>query len=150
MGKGQTVRLSLKLLLISELVLLVAVLVLVVPVWNAMRGQVVDNMQNELKAIASTAALQLDGDLHNAIRTMEHADLEAFGVLRRQLREVQRANGIALNHIYTFYRDGDQAKNAVRIETGISQHKDDRRSLQLQPGGGFVATFRRPTKYSGY
>jgi serine phosphatase RsbU (regulator of sigma subunit) len=107
--------LSLKLLLISELVLLVAVLVLVVPVWNAMRGQVVDNMQNELKAIASTAALQLDGDLHNAIRTMKDAEHEAFGVLRRQLGEVQHANGIAINHIYTFYRDGDQMRFAVML-----------------------------------
>jgi hypothetical protein len=95
------VRLSFKLLLISELVLLIAVLVLVVPVWNAMRGQVVDNMQNELKAIASTAALQLDGDLHRSVRSMEDADHEAFGALRRKLREVQQANGIALNHIYT-------------------------------------------------
>ncbi|MHC4385246.1 MAG: HAMP domain-containing protein, partial [Planctomycetota bacterium] len=108
-------RLSFKLLLISELVLLIAVLVLVVPVWTAMRGQVVDNMQNELKAIASTAALQVDGDLHNAIRTMEDADHEAFGALREKLREVQQANGIAINHIYTFYRDGDQMRFAVML-----------------------------------
>jgi serine phosphatase RsbU (regulator of sigma subunit) len=114
-GKGVTVRLSFKLLLISELVLLIAVLVLVVPVWTAMRGQVVDNMQNELKAIASTAALQVDGDLHNAIRTMEDADHEAFGALREKLREVQQANGIAINHIYTFYRDGDQMRFAVML-----------------------------------
>jgi serine phosphatase RsbU (regulator of sigma subunit) len=107
--------LSFKLLLISELVLLIAVLVLVVPVWTAMRGQVVNNMQNELKAIASTTALQLDGDLHNAIRTMEDADREAFGVLRRKLREIQQANGIAINHIYTFYRDGDQMRFAVML-----------------------------------
>jgi serine phosphatase RsbU (regulator of sigma subunit) len=114
-GEGSTVRLSFKLLLISELVLLIAVLVLVVPVWRAMRGQVVDNMQNELKAIASTAALQLDGDLHRSIRTMGDADHEAFGALRRQLHKVQQANGFALNHIYTFYRDGDQMRFAVML-----------------------------------
>ena len=63
-------RLSFKLLVISEVVLLVAVLVLVVPVWNAMRSQIVVNMQNELKAIAATAALQVDGDMHDRVRRM--------------------------------------------------------------------------------
>ena len=41
-------RLSVKLLLIFEAVLLVGVLALVLPVWSAMRGQVVENLQNEL------------------------------------------------------------------------------------------------------
>jgi serine phosphatase RsbU (regulator of sigma subunit) len=46
---------------------------------------------------------------------MEDADREAFGILRRKLREVQQANGIAINHIYTFYRDGDQMRFAVML-----------------------------------
>ena len=65
-------RLSFKLLLISELVLLVAVLVLVVPVWLAMRDQIVMNMQTELKAIAST--------LRPVLELLEQGG-SAFGIL---------------------------------------------------------------------
>jgi len=55
-------RLTTKLLLVSELALLITILVLIIPVWDAMRGQVVSNLQNTLRAIASTAALEVDGD----------------------------------------------------------------------------------------
>ncbi|MHC4992906.1 MAG: PP2C family protein-serine/threonine phosphatase [Planctomycetota bacterium] len=108
-------RLTIKLLLISELVLVVAVTVLVVPFWNAMRLQVVANMQDELKAIAATGALQLDGDLHRNVRSTEDGGSAAFATLRARLDEVRRANGIAVNHIYTFYRDGDQMRFAVML-----------------------------------
>ncbi|MHC4415554.1 MAG: PP2C family protein-serine/threonine phosphatase [Planctomycetota bacterium] len=109
-------RLSYKLLLISELVLLTAVVALVVPVWNAMRDQVVENMQNELKAIASTAALQIDGDLHRRIRLKGDEDSEAFRLLRDQLEKVRIANNIKeINQIYTFYHDGSQMRFAVML-----------------------------------
>jgi serine phosphatase RsbU (regulator of sigma subunit) len=108
-------RLSFKLLLILELVILVAVLVLVFPVWRTMRGQVIENMQNELKAIASTAALAVDGDLHTQIRDAADADSEAFRTLREQLRLVQEANGVQYDHLYTFYRDGDRMRFAVML-----------------------------------
>jgi hypothetical protein len=78
-------RLSLKPLLIFELVLLVGVLALVVPVWSAMHGQIIEDMHNELKAIASTGALAIDGDLHERIRHPADADSEAFRQLRDQL-----------------------------------------------------------------
>ena len=55
-------RINVKLLLISEILLLITVLALVIPVWTAMRRQVVVDMQNELKAIASTAALEVSGE----------------------------------------------------------------------------------------
>jgi serine phosphatase RsbU (regulator of sigma subunit) len=108
-------RLSFKLLLISEAVLLVAVLVLVVPVWRAMGRQVVENMQNELKAIASTAALNIDGDAHALIRTPGDAERPEFDRIREQLEFVRQANGIAVNHIYTFYQDADRMRFAVML-----------------------------------
>ena len=94
-------RLSVKLLLIFEAVLLVGVLALVLPVWSAMRGQVVENLQNELKAIASTAALEIDGDLHEMIREPGDANGAAYRLLKGQLAKVQRANDVAYDHIYT-------------------------------------------------
>ncbi|MBT8486247.1 MAG: SpoIIE family protein phosphatase [Phycisphaerales bacterium] len=108
-------RITIKLLLISELVLLVAVLVLVVPVWRAMRGQIVTDMQNELKAIAATAALGVDGDLHASIRTTGDEQTSAFREIRRQLQDVQVANGLPYERIYTFYPDGDQMRFAVML-----------------------------------
>lgn len=88
-------RLSLKLLLISELVLLVAELVLVVPVWRAMRGQIIENMQNELLAIASAAALEVDGDMHDSIRGPDDAGSDSFRRLRDQLEQVRSVNNVA-------------------------------------------------------
>ena len=108
-------RLSVKLLLIFEAVLLVGVLALVLPVWSAMRGQVVENLQNELKAIASTAALEIDGDLHEMIREPGDANGAAYRLLKGQLAKVQRANDVAYDHIYTFYKDGDQVRFAVML-----------------------------------
>ena len=49
----------------------------------------------------------------------------------------------------TLYRDGDGARTAVRIEAGNLVRKDQRISVRLQPGGGFVARFSRPTTYTG-
>ena len=77
-------RISLKLLVISELVLLVTVLVLVVPVWNRMRQQVVNNMQNELKAIASTGALEINGDLHQNVE-IQLFQKETFSLKKRSI-----------------------------------------------------------------
>jgi serine phosphatase RsbU (regulator of sigma subunit) len=108
-------RLSLKLLLIFELVLLVGVVALVVPVWSAMRDQVIEDMQNELKAIAATAALAIDGDLHEQIRDSADADSEAFRQLRELLARFQEANHVAFDHIYTFYREGDRVRFAVML-----------------------------------
>jgi serine phosphatase RsbU (regulator of sigma subunit) len=108
-------RLSLKLLLIFELVLLLGVFALVVPVWSAMHDQVIEDMQNELKAIASTGALAIDGGLHGRIRQSADADSEAFRQLRKQLARVQQANHVPFDHIYTFYREGDRVRFAVML-----------------------------------
>ena len=49
----------------------------------------------------------------------------------------------------TLYRDGDGARTTARIEAGASVSNDQRISLRLQPGGGFVGRFSRPKAYTG-
>ncbi len=95
-------RLSAKLLLILELVLLCLLTVLLVPVRQQMHGQVVEDMQNELRAIAATAALHLDGDLHARAARHQNPQSHAFRALRAQLTAIRDANGLAPQHIYTF------------------------------------------------
>ena len=68
-----------KLLLYFELVLLIAVATLLLLVRTQMRKQVVEDMQREIGAIASTAALQLDGDLLKTIRP-HHGDGAEAGI----------------------------------------------------------------------
>jgi serine phosphatase RsbU (regulator of sigma subunit) len=111
--------LSVKLLLISELVLLLAVLALLLPLRREMRKQVVSGLQNELRSIASTAALQLDGDKLARIRDASDARSSDFAELRDTLTRVRDANGIDFDHIYTFYRDGREP-NLVRF--GVMTH----------------------------
>jgi serine phosphatase RsbU (regulator of sigma subunit) len=105
--------LSLKLLLIGELVLLVAVLALFIPWRREMRAQVIRDLQNELRSIAVTAALQLDGDELKTIRTAADADKPQFAKLRKALNRARVANRLDIEHIYTFYRDGDTVRFGV-------------------------------------
>lgn len=102
-----------KLLLYFELVLLIAVGTLVFMVRVQMRKQVATDMQRELSAIAMTASLQLDGDFVKSIRTPDDADTPAFRMLRQTLERIRAANGLKHEHIYTFYRDGDQVRFGV-------------------------------------
>jgi serine phosphatase RsbU (regulator of sigma subunit) len=106
-----------KLLLYFELVLLIAVATLLLLVRAQMRKQVVQDMQREIGAIASTAALQLDGDLLKTIRTSADANSAAFATLQSNLTKIRDANGLKFEQIYTFYRDG-----ADQVRFGVMTH----------------------------
>lgn len=56
-----------------------------------------------LQGIASTAALLVDGDLHETIKGEKDAKSKAFLKLRKVLRKVKAANGLATD-IYTLRR----------------------------------------------
>ncbi len=100
-------RLSTKLVIISELVLVLLVFVLLVPVRQQMRQQVIEDMQNELRAIAVTAALQIDGDLHEQMVAEMNPNGDAFQELRNTIGRVMVANGLVPDNIYTFYMGDD-------------------------------------------
>lgn len=106
-------RLSVKLLLFFEAVLLVAVLALLLPVRHAMRAQIIGDLQRELRAIATTAALQIDGDQLKTIRTLADSATPAFEQIRRTLARIRDANALGQDHIYTFYRDAEQVRFGV-------------------------------------
>ncbi|MEM7227637.1 MAG: SpoIIE family protein phosphatase [Planctomycetota bacterium] len=99
------VRLSTKLLLFSELVLIVLVAGMIIPIRAQMRGQVIHDMQHELRSVAATAALQIDGELHEQVARTQTADDPAFIELRSRLQRVADANGFDQNNIYTFFND---------------------------------------------
>ncbi|MEM6334890.1 MAG: SpoIIE family protein phosphatase [Planctomycetota bacterium] len=98
-------RLSTKLLLISELVLLLLVFGMVVPIRVQMRNQVLADMQHELSAIVATGALQLNGDLHEQFLADPTPDSPAFQTLRNGIARVADANGFSPDNIYTLYPD---------------------------------------------
>jgi serine phosphatase RsbU (regulator of sigma subunit) len=105
---GSHMRLRSKLLLLAGLVLLGAILALLLPLRYSMRMQVIEDMQRELQAIARTAALQLDGDLHRQVAQTRDPNDPAFIALRDALLAVRRANPeLSERQIYTFYRAGE-------------------------------------------
>lgn len=110
-------RLSTKLLIISELVLLVLAFALLIPTRAGMREQVTVDLQNQLAAVASTAALHLDGDRHAQVMETRDPDHPAFLSLRDQLRAVRDANGLKSEHLYTFYFGEDQ-----QLHFGVMPH----------------------------
>jgi len=98
-------RLSTKLLLISELVILMLVAGMIIPIRVQMRRQAVTDIQHELRAVAATSALQIDGDLHQQVAATQDPDGPAFRALRARLSEIARVNGFGPDNIYTFYLD---------------------------------------------
>lgn len=95
-------RLRTKLLLICEVTLLAVAAALLIPLRSGMRAQVTEDLQNQLAAVAVTAALGLDGDLHRAVNIQDGNENPAFHALRDHLRRVRDANGLASDHLYTF------------------------------------------------
>lgn len=107
-------RISYKLLAISEAVLLVAVLALLLPVLSQMKAQAIEQMQKELTSLALNAAPHLSGDLHRQVEAGGSGAEAAFESLRDTLLEIRRRNDIEKpDYIYTFYRDGEQVRFGV-------------------------------------
>ncbi|MEM1208306.1 MAG: SpoIIE family protein phosphatase [Planctomycetota bacterium] len=98
-------RLSTKLLLISELVLLLLVFGMILPIRVQMRSQAIADIQHELQSVAATAALQLPGDLHAEVAQTQDHESEAFHELREKLLAVAMANNYSPDNIYTFFLD---------------------------------------------
>jgi serine phosphatase RsbU (regulator of sigma subunit) len=98
-------RLSTKLLLISELVLVLLVAGMIIPIRMQMRQQVVRDMQHELKAIAATAALQIDGQTHQRIVADPDPRGDDFRELRSRISRIAAVNEFTPDNIYTFYFD---------------------------------------------
>jgi serine phosphatase RsbU (regulator of sigma subunit) len=113
-------RLRYKLLLVTEIVLLVAVLALLLPLRASMREQIVTDIQRELATIAANTALYIDADLHQQAVLDGAADSQPRRTLRAQLREAQQVNGLAPQHMYTLARDGGQARLAVTTDQRIA------------------------------
>lgn len=100
-----------KLLWFGALVLVLLTTALLWPTRAAMREQVIEDIQNQLSAIAATGALQIDGGMHSRVLqqwgtpedvggamggadAMPLATGGAFRMLRDKLRAVRDANGL--------------------------------------------------------
>lgn len=97
---------SAKLLVLLMLVLIVTVLLILLPLRVRMREQVVGDLQNELRAIAITAAMHIDGDALSRVQLPADASGRDFLRLRNQLRGVRDLNAdLTQDNIYTVFRD---------------------------------------------
>lgn len=120
--------LTTKLLLFGALVLLLLTFALVVPQRQAMTQQIIEDIQNRLSAIAATAALQIDGDLHAQAARDGTGTSPAFQKLRSRLRAIRDANGLNVtadgeatdDYLYTFSFGPDQ-----RLHFALMTHADD-------------------------
>ncbi len=133
--------LSIKLLIIFELVLLIAILALLIPVRSKMREQIVVDMQNELRGIAGTAALQLDGDLVAAAQHEGPQQTEAIARTRDVLEQIRIRDTLRPDNIYTFRRD-DKGNifRGVGPENAIKQRAEARNEMLPAFTLGIVTT----------
>ena len=93
--------LRVKLLVALVGLLLFVIVAVAVPLWWVMDRQIVEDIRRELSAIAATAALHIDGDLHHKLATTP--DRATFVALRDQLAEVRDELRLPPEQIYTFY-----------------------------------------------
>jgi hypothetical protein len=109
----QRLPLALKLLIITELLLLVAVIAMLVPVRYQMRDQAIEDLQSELRGIAVTTALQILPEDLLAIRQPPDTAKLAFNRTQNTLIRIRDANGLTQDNIYTLYSDGDSVRFGV-------------------------------------
>ena len=76
-------------------------------VWSqsVARTRIEDSFGLALERIVATAALEIDGDAHKLIRTMDDVKRPEFAALRDKLRRVQQANYLEEELLYTFHID---------------------------------------------
>ncbi|MEM8874507.1 MAG: SpoIIE family protein phosphatase [Planctomycetota bacterium] len=117
-------RLAFKLLLGFTVVLLGLTLLVAVPLNSAMRRQIEEDLRSELRAIAGTAALTINGDAHEQVVAAQLAngngsDTPGFQIIKEQLMAVRDRNGLPAEHIYTFYRSPE---NRFVAHFGVMTH----------------------------
>ncbi|MEM8781618.1 MAG: SpoIIE family protein phosphatase [Planctomycetota bacterium] len=139
--------LTAKLLWFGAGVLVLLTFALLWPTRTAMRAQVVEDLQNQLAAIAATAALHINGDRHAAGvsalldsaaqgGTMDPTQNEDFRAVQGMLRVVRDANGLGVTsqgvptdeYLYTFAVDMDaglELDNKQTLRFGVMTHADD-------------------------
>lgn len=132
--------LSIKLLVIFELVLLIAIVALLIPVKNRMRDQITVGMQNELRAIVGTAALQLNGDVVSAAQKEGPGQSQAIAQTREVLNRIRIVNTLRPENIYTFYREGDRVFEGVGPAENMVRRSDARSEMIDAFTVGIVST----------
>ena len=94
-------------------------LLLIVSTTLVMRNQSRENMRARLADIVRLAALQVDGDSHATLRTMEDQGKTTYMTLQNKLREVRKMSD-QIAFVYTL-RKGDDGKFYFVIDIGDDQ-----------------------------
>lgn len=110
--------LALKLLIVTELALLVAIVAMLLPVRWQMHAQAVADLQAELRSVATVAALQVPGDKLRLVRGAADKTLPEFLELRATLTKARDAAGLTQDNLYTLFRD-----SRGRIRFGVMTHE---------------------------
>jgi len=125
-----------KLLLIGELVIISGIVALWFPMRSELWQRTVDQMQKQLQAIAATAALTIDGDLHEQMTGEEAWQNPEFVYLQDCLRDIGAAiPDLHPEHIYTFRADGDSVRFALFTHSRDTEYRPRiGEGYPLQPG----------------
>ncbi|CAM2066224.1 EAL domain-containing protein [Sulfidibacter corallicola] len=84
--------------------------------------QSVLRLSNELKRIAMTASLNIDGDIHASLRGDAVAEDPRWRDMQRYLSRVREANDLEFDHLYTFHLAADS--DPSRLEFAVMLHPE--------------------------
>ncbi len=108
-------RLAFRLTALVTLIVVSTIVLIGALTYRRSRADLEDRLGSTLERIVATAALEVDGDAHRGIRTIEDASTEGFARLREQLRRVQQVNGLREDQIYTAHVD----EQTMRATAGV-------------------------------
>lgn len=93
--------------LYSILLVLITVVALYAAAFQLMRHYLIKDIGQRMESVAATAAIQIDGDLHQQVTAEDDVAGEAFQTLVAQMRRIRTAAGIE-EELYSFRPEKDQ------------------------------------------
>jgi adenylate cyclase len=134
--------------LITKLTVSFIILILIVSgltffyTYSETKNALKDRMQDELKAVASVAATQINGDALAALKPGEE-NSSAYHALNEQLNAMRSSNP-DIKYIYLMRKNGDAVEFAVDADYGQSDDAATIGQVYDEPNDELLAGFAQP------
>ncbi len=134
--------------LITKLTVSFIILILIVScltffyTYNETKNALKDRMQNELKAVASVAATQINGTLVAALQPGDEGSA-AFLAINQQLNAMRDSNPDIL-YIYLMRQNGDAVEFVVDADYGLNENGASIGQAYEEPNDELLAGFAEP------
>ena len=111
-------RLAFRIVLLNTLIVVLTIAGFGYATWQREHRAIEERFGERLQHVVATAALHIDGDAHKTMRSKDQASQPEYIELQRFLREVQEANDLNEDLLYTFHYEPNSTPRM-----GVSLHE---------------------------